>query len=753
MALPCLAGGYWSLLLLLLTITCTGTGEVLLIHESGKGTAWGYSHLPSTFPLTWSQARSACEAIPGSMLARVDGWQAEAAVEEYLREAAFAEPVWLANRQTLPEVLEDEQREMNHIGNAGVLGSDLSMGGEVGVTLRCAVYRAGVGLVHEICSEAAVSAALCVQRLSSERPQLEKCPASPHRQWFLVNSHTETVTSEPHQQTTVNVIGLHQCHHHHHHHHGHMVRVACRPQEGWELTTCSSEASASKHQQEVKASRAGHRQQSDSTSPRQTPTLTPTHTHVYDYEQGFEQKEYFSLSPQQENRRHKRSAELQPTQRVHTSSMLSSLMHSTPETIPTHRSVIESHESDVDDKVMLYITGYKKSRSDYEKQREDAIRPQHSTHVQTEDRKHDTNPRQHDASATRLKDKHAGRAKNYSDEIMFDPVINEIKTEAESDHEGEGKPSVFYPSDKRNDSAAIHDSASVEESEIHTRTSPAQATNSSKSQGSEEIKDQKIPSTGDTRIILKVGIGPIFVHGPEPQNNTNEEDNIEGNFRALIFPEDSRLENPNENDLSDAKNRPSIPSNESSLEGSSSDTGKTTPSKETTTTPSRPIIFPRGESDDPTSGENVNDDTLFTGNSEKTKSTDQPTVEPTPGAVNSDMLPDVQISESTPVGAATPEDSAVKTEDMTNDSDKNNNENAESDDAEEGTEDPNTNTPRPEESTLNSIISNTTSVNVHQELNSGPSSPHSAGTTVTTEKSKTQSIRLLIAQIFKNIFG
>ncbi|KAK8388839.1 hypothetical protein O3P69_020656, partial [Scylla paramamosain] len=158
--------------------------------------------------------------------------------------------------------LEDEQREMNHIGNAGVLGSDLSMGGEVGVTLRCAVYRAGVGLVHEICSEAAVSAALCVQRcatddwlfcatcitscrsqaeavqwrplgrnkLSSERPQLEKCPASPHRQWFLVNSHTETVTSEPHQQTTVNVIGLHQCHHHHHHHHGHMVRVACRPQ-------------------------------------------------------------------------------------------------------------------------------------------------------------------------------------------------------------------------------------------------------------------------------------------------------------------------------------------------------------------------------------------------------------------------------------------------------------------------------------------------------------------------------------------
>ena len=38
------------------------------------------------------------------------------------------------------------------------------MGGDVGVTLRCAVYRAGSGLVHELCSDAAVSAALCVQR-------------------------------------------------------------------------------------------------------------------------------------------------------------------------------------------------------------------------------------------------------------------------------------------------------------------------------------------------------------------------------------------------------------------------------------------------------------------------------------------------------------------------------------------------------------------------------------------------------------
>lgn len=34
----------------------------------------------------------------------VEGWEAEAAVEEYLKELAFSRPVWLANRQTLPEV-------------------------------------------------------------------------------------------------------------------------------------------------------------------------------------------------------------------------------------------------------------------------------------------------------------------------------------------------------------------------------------------------------------------------------------------------------------------------------------------------------------------------------------------------------------------------------------------------------------------------------------------------------------------------
>lgn len=42
----------------------------MLIHEDGKEASWGYSHLPATIPLTWTQARAACEAVPGSMLAR-----------------------------------------------------------------------------------------------------------------------------------------------------------------------------------------------------------------------------------------------------------------------------------------------------------------------------------------------------------------------------------------------------------------------------------------------------------------------------------------------------------------------------------------------------------------------------------------------------------------------------------------------------------------------------------------------------------
>lgn len=118
------------------------------------------------------------------------------------------------------------------------------------------------------------------------------------------------------------------------------------------------------------------------------------------------------------------------------------------------------------------------------------------------------------------------------------------------------------------------------------------------------------------------------------------------------------------------------------------------------------------------------------------------------------MPPALQSSESTPVGSAVPEDSAVRVEDMANDSDKNHYDSAENDDVEEEIEDPNANTPRPEEFTLSSIISNTTAANVlYQEPNSSSSSIRSTGPTVTTEKPKTQGTRLLIAQIFKSIFG
>ncbi|MPC41730.1 hypothetical protein E2C01_035332 [Portunus trituberculatus] len=564
-----------------------------------------------------------------------------------------------------------------------------------------------------------------------------------------MNSNTENDNSEPHQQTTVNVIGLHQCHHHHHHHHGHMVRVACRPQEGWELTAsiCSSEAS---EQQQVKTPRTGDRQKSGASPLRQTPALTPTHVYSDDYERILEQKEFFYLPLQQKDRRHKRLAEFQPTRRVKTSSVTSSLAHSIPDTNPTHRSAPETHDSDVDDKVMLYITSYKNSRSDYEKQREDAIRPQHKTHAQTEDNKHDTGPRQLDASKTRLKDKQTGKAKHFNGETNFDPTINEIESEAESDQHSEGKSAVSFLPDERNDSEIIHYSASLEERETHTRITPAQATKFSDSQRNKEIKSKKPLSTGDTETTLKMEVGPMFVNGSETQNYTNDEDfqpnNNEKNFRALVFPEDSVLENPNENNLSTF-------TNDSSHEGSTFEIEKNTPSKEATTTPSRPIIFPRVESDDPASEESVDDDTLLTENTKITDSVAQPTRETTPRGANSEMLPAVQISESTPVGDATPEDGAIKTEDMENDSDKNNDDSSEND-VEEGIEDPNTNTPRPEESTLNPIITNTTSVEVlHHEPKNSPSSPHTADPTVTTEKPKTQGTRLLIAQIFKSIFG
>ena len=531
-------------------------------------------------------------------------------------------------------------------------------------------------------------------------------------------------------------------------------------QEGWELTASACSSETSNHQQKVKTPRTGHRQQSGTSSLRQTPALTSAHEYNDNYEQGLEQKqkEYFSLPLQQESRRHKRLAEFQSTRKVKALSVISSLTHSIPHTIPTHRSVADLHDTDVDDKVMLYITSYKKSRNDYEKQREEAIRPQHSTHDQIEDEEHDTDPHQQDASLTHLKDKHAGKAKHYNDESNFDPTINEIEPEDESDSHSEKKPSVSFPPDKRNDSEAIHYSPSVEESDAHTITLLAQTAKLNDSQKKRESKDQEPLSTRDTETTFKVGVGPIFVIGPEPQNNTNDEDsqpdNAERNFRALIFPEDSILENSNENDLSGIKEQTSTPSNDSSHEGSTSEMKKNTPSKESTTTPSRPIIFPTAESNDPASEENVKDDTLLTENTEITESAAQPTRESTSGGANGNMPPALQSSESTPVGSAVPEDSAVRVEDMANDSDKNHYDSAESDDVEEEIEDPNANTPRPEEFTLSSIISNTTAANVlHQEPNSSSSSIRNTGPTVTTEKPKTQGTRLLIAQIFKSIFG
>ena len=45
--------------------------QVEVVHEgSSAGEGWGYTLLPSKFPLTWHEARAACEALPGSMLAR-----------------------------------------------------------------------------------------------------------------------------------------------------------------------------------------------------------------------------------------------------------------------------------------------------------------------------------------------------------------------------------------------------------------------------------------------------------------------------------------------------------------------------------------------------------------------------------------------------------------------------------------------------------------------------------------------------------
>ncbi|CAL4072105.1 unnamed protein product, partial [Meganyctiphanes norvegica] len=107
-----------------------------------------------------------------------EGWEAEAALGRYLQELGHKEAVWLANRQTLPQVLLEEQESLQEVeGDVGNWqeedeeptrgargGPQFSLGQDVGVTLRCAVFQAGVGIIHELCSIKTVSAAVCVQR-------------------------------------------------------------------------------------------------------------------------------------------------------------------------------------------------------------------------------------------------------------------------------------------------------------------------------------------------------------------------------------------------------------------------------------------------------------------------------------------------------------------------------------------------------------------------------------------------------------
>nr|XP_045587565.1 GATA zinc finger domain-containing protein 14-like [Procambarus clarkii] len=150
--------------------------------------------------------------------------------------------------------LEDEQREMNHVGGVSseAAGGELSMGGDVGVTLRCAVYKKSVGVVHELCSAHTVSAALCVQRLSSQRPLTNQCPPSVHRQWVLVTRPTEPSGLD---ETKASVVGLQQCHHQHH-----LGHTTCHPQRGWQNTICPPETSPPKHNKNAKTLQRGLRQ-------------------------------------------------------------------------------------------------------------------------------------------------------------------------------------------------------------------------------------------------------------------------------------------------------------------------------------------------------------------------------------------------------------------------------------------------------------------------------------------------------------
>ncbi|XP_037780717.1 uncharacterized protein LOC119577106 [Penaeus monodon] len=137
----------------------------------------------------------------------------------------------------------------------GVRTGDLSVGGDVGVTLRCTIYTVGVGMVHELCSARTVSAALCVQRLSSERPLSEVCAPSPRRPWVLVSRQVGVAAPQDIEETSVTVSGLQVCHHHHHH----LGYSHCHPESGWSPVVCPPDPASPHHHKGPKRLHRGHR--------------------------------------------------------------------------------------------------------------------------------------------------------------------------------------------------------------------------------------------------------------------------------------------------------------------------------------------------------------------------------------------------------------------------------------------------------------------------------------------------------------
>lgn len=368
-----------------------------------------------------------------------------------------------------------------------------------------------------------------------------------------------------------------------------------------------------------------------------------------EYERGLVERDYFS-SVHEDGARRKREAELEPTSEVHTTHEASpSVPTSKTTTTAIHQRAPGGHRPDVNDKVLLFITDYKTSNHNKRGESHDGTKPQ---------------------SITSTPQTLSVKGDNYSEisKMSIDETINEIELETVTSVETEEALAPHHSIKKsleENSLAAQNENHGQEYLKHHVAARIGGPKKPSQGQGQISIKGGEAAATDNITPVLQVEAGPIFVHGPDDDDdetdiNDPHPNNSSKRARALAFPKDSTQPKPNDSIRPENSKKLSIAQADSSSAGSnSSGEEREATSHDSTTTPSMPFIFQ----------ETLDVNTPLTPVTDnKTQTAAQLTGKPTQSETRTENPLDVQsLKPESSVTVITPEVSVAKAEKIDDD--------------------------------------------------------------------------------------